>query len=204
MVSQQRAAQTRTSLIRAAATAFQQNGYAGTALAEVARNAGVTMGALTFHFPAKQQLAREVVLKGAEFTACSLRAAQLPPGLPGVVALTYVLSGLLAEDVTVRATARLAEEGEEFRESWLRTWDPMVVDFLSQARKARSIPLALPVESIALLVRHVVVGMACAARSAPGRQEGLDLPEQFRAIWQLVFSDALGGREPPFPARIRG
>src|SRR3989337_2793252 len=51
MVSQERAERTRQRLLQGAAAEFSLYGYGGTSLQRISKAAGVTMGALTFHFP---------------------------------------------------------------------------------------------------------------------------------------------------------
>lgn len=60
MVKQVRAARTRQALVRAAAEVFADDGYALASLPAISRRAGVSTGALHFHFPSKDLLAREV------------------------------------------------------------------------------------------------------------------------------------------------
>ncbi|MFF1793793.1 TetR family transcriptional regulator [Kitasatospora sp. NPDC058263] len=71
-MKQERAQHTRRALLRAAAGEFDQHGYAGTSLSRVSRAAGVTMGALTFHFPTKASLADAVRADAVELTRAAL------------------------------------------------------------------------------------------------------------------------------------
>lgn len=58
---QERAKATRASIIAGAALIFDEHGYGGTSLAQVAEASGVTKGALYFHFPSKDDLAAAIV-----------------------------------------------------------------------------------------------------------------------------------------------
>ncbi|MFF2132901.1 TetR family transcriptional regulator [Streptomyces olivochromogenes] len=60
VVRQVRAVRTRRALVRAAAEVFAEDGYALASLPVISRRAGVSTGALHFHFPSKDLLAREV------------------------------------------------------------------------------------------------------------------------------------------------
>lgn len=60
MPQQQRAERTRRRIVAAAAEEFAETGYPSATLHRIARGAGVTMGALTFHFPTKAALAQAV------------------------------------------------------------------------------------------------------------------------------------------------
>lgn len=57
----ERRAQTRAALIEAARTLFAKRGYAAVSLEEIVRAAGVTRGALYYHFEDKQDLFRTIV-----------------------------------------------------------------------------------------------------------------------------------------------
>ena len=60
MVKQERAARTRQALVRAAAQVFAQDGFVLASLTSISKKAGVSNGALHFHFESKQALARAV------------------------------------------------------------------------------------------------------------------------------------------------
>ncbi|WP_017973255.1 ScbR family autoregulator-binding transcription factor [Actinopolyspora halophila] len=61
MVKQERAARTRASVLRAGAEVIAARGYEGATIAEILEHAGVTKGAMYFHFPSKQALAQAVI-----------------------------------------------------------------------------------------------------------------------------------------------
>lgn len=65
---QERAARTRQNLVSAAAGEFDRDGYAGASLARIARSAGITTGALTFHFQSKEEMAAVVRTQGHAVT----------------------------------------------------------------------------------------------------------------------------------------
>ena len=56
--TKEESARTRERLIAAAREAFERHGYAGATLEQIARTAGLTRGALYFHFPDKAALLR--------------------------------------------------------------------------------------------------------------------------------------------------
>lgn len=61
MAKQDRAIRTRKVILSAAAKVFEQNGFQAATISEILRTAGVTKGALYFHFPSKEDLAQEVL-----------------------------------------------------------------------------------------------------------------------------------------------
>ncbi|MFD8655358.1 TetR family transcriptional regulator, partial [Streptomyces mirabilis] len=60
MVRQERAVRTRRLILDAAASVFDERGYEAATIGEVLARAGVTKGALYFHFPSKRALAEGV------------------------------------------------------------------------------------------------------------------------------------------------
>ncbi|MGX2997369.1 ScbR family autoregulator-binding transcription factor [Streptomyces sp. JNUCC 64] len=72
MARQARAIQTRESILLAAAAVFDERGYSSATITEILQRAGVTKGALYFHFASKEELALGVV--GAQ-----LDLGELPP-----------------------------------------------------------------------------------------------------------------------------
>ncbi|NLU68702.1 TetR/AcrR family transcriptional regulator [Streptomyces sp. HNM0574] len=195
MVKQERAQQTRRSLILAAAAVFDEFGYAGTSLTRVVANAGVTMGALTFHFPTKPQLADAVTRYGAAAVRASLqrRAAQAPPGIQGVIDLTHTLAGLLEQDATVRAAARLAREVASSAPHWRAAWMPVLGEHLDRTHEAGLPPTEAVRRAVTVLVEHLVAGSEAVSQSAcpEWREEGAGPREQLAAIWELLLSGAL-------------
>ncbi|GAF47574.1 putative TetR family transcriptional regulator [Rhodococcus wratislaviensis NBRC 100605] len=86
MVQQQRAAVTRAQIVRGAAEMFDKSWFEGASLVEILEAAGMTKGALYFHFRSKEDLARHII---AEQHRISISAVQAncrgscrPPGIP--------------------------------------------------------------------------------------------------------------------------
>lgn len=58
VVKQDRSVRTRQTILSAAARVFEERGYQMATISEILTAAGVTKGALYFHFPSKEDLAR--------------------------------------------------------------------------------------------------------------------------------------------------
>ncbi|MDG4864680.1 TetR family transcriptional regulator, partial [Streptomyces sp. T-3] len=138
MTKQERASRTRSLLLDAAAVEFARHGYVGTSLNKICTAAMATVGALTFHFPAKNALAEAVCARGAELTRKTVAEATGAAGSPlrGVVDLTRALAGLLDEEPMVQAAARLSREQRDIRADWYDAWLPTVQDLLAEAGRA--------------------------------------------------------------------
>ncbi|WP_326573106.1 TetR/AcrR family transcriptional regulator [Streptomyces sp. NBC_00487] len=127
MVKQERAARTRGALIRAGAEVFAQEGFAPASLSAISRRAGVSNGALHFHFASKKALAQAVEAEALEGMRQVVRDALRQDGGPlrVLVEATYGLMGRIADDVVVRAGFELGggprrREGSSLRGEWQR------------------------------------------------------------------------------------
>ncbi|MFJ8623769.1 TetR family transcriptional regulator [Kitasatospora sp. NPDC093550] len=108
---QERSERTRGRLVEAGAGLFDRRGYAGATLGEIAAAAGVTKGALYFHFASKEELARAVFEQAERSlrSACGERRAAASP-LQGLIDAGYWLVDALGADPVVRAAFRLGRE----------------------------------------------------------------------------------------------
>ncbi|MFE9256585.1 TetR family transcriptional regulator [Streptomyces sp. NPDC006879] len=203
MVKQERAERTRKLLIQAAAAEFARHGYAGTSLTRISRAATATVGALTFHFPAKSELAAAVGAVGAGITRMEVaranRAARTP--LQAVVDITHALAQLLCEDDTVRATARLSRERDDGRHEWCDAWMPVVRERLEEAAREEWLRSGSDPEVVAVLVGHLVAGLEASATGCgdPIRDGRWSLREQLAEVWELI-SLGIAVPTPPEPA----
>ncbi|MFD9336906.1 ScbR family autoregulator-binding transcription factor [Streptomyces sp. NPDC060028] len=138
---QARSERTRRRLVHAGAQLFQRNGYANATLGDIAVAAGVTKGALYFHFASKDELAEAVQERGGAMLseeAHALRSRGVPP-LQALVDLTHWLARTLHEEPALPASFRITKEcaGSEppvtdFHRAWLTT----VCELLQEARDA--------------------------------------------------------------------
>lgn len=111
-VRQERAEITRRAILDGAAVAFDHSGFDGTSLSDVVRHAGVTKGALYFHFQSKEALAR--ALMDEQFQVSEGVDAIEDPGLQTVIDLTHQMAHALRTNARVRAGIRLLVEFGSF------------------------------------------------------------------------------------------
>lgn len=118
----ERAEETRSDLLEAAGRMFAAHGYEGTAVGDLARDAGYTKGAVYSNFGGKEDLFRALARRElAERRVFPLRGAELPARAQALLNLEILaaisrspaLGRMLAEDIAdaVRAAAG-AEPGE--------------------------------------------------------------------------------------------
>ncbi|MER7702186.1 TetR family transcriptional regulator [Kitasatospora sp. NPDC097605] len=205
---QERAQQTHRTLLHAAATEFDRHGYAGTSLARVSQTAGVTMGALTFHFPSKAALADAVRAQAAALTRAAVARASGPDGRPGpgVVELIDALTRLLDEEPSVRAAARLTWEQPESAGNWHAGWSPDLRDRL--ARERATAPTAEPAVDGRPFTPALDSGKADDGKADDGKLDSADLETLAHCL--VVGSEALrrgivplGGDDPAARAETR-
>ncbi|MFE7574644.1 ScbR family autoregulator-binding transcription factor [Streptomyces sp. NPDC057521] len=110
---QERSERTRRRLVDAAAELFTRSGYASATLGQIAAAAGVTKGALYFHFPSKEALADAVALHGRTLLGAFLdeRRATGDGPVQRLIDLTHWLTLARCEDPVARAAFRLADDG---------------------------------------------------------------------------------------------
>lgn len=135
MVKQGRAARTRQSLVQAAAEVFAQDGFVSASLTSISKRAGVSNGALYFHFESKQALADAVEEQAAAILRSIMDAhtdAHTDP-LQRLVDAIYALMGHLDRDAVVQAGFELGgragrrDAGGDLRGLW-RAWVEQVLD----------------------------------------------------------------------------
>ncbi|MEV6809028.1 TetR/AcrR family transcriptional regulator [Streptomyces sp. NPDC051132] len=186
MAKQERAIWTRRTLLRAAAGEFDRHGYTGSSLAQIARAADISMGALTFHFASKRELADSVVAEGNAATRALVdRLARYDgPPVQYVASLTLALIDLLERDPAVRAAARLAREDDRCPHQWHALWAPVVWERLRQA--PGEVPAGTDVWALADLAVHLVSGIEATLRHPPCTDERRDSVKRLARIWRQV------------------
>jgi AcrR family transcriptional regulator len=109
---QERAEQTRRSLLEAAASLFDERGYAGTSISDITARSGHTSGAIYFHYTSKERLALAVVEEHfATWPPLIEQYTRIPaPALEQLVRLSFAVARAFRDDIVVRAGARLWTE----------------------------------------------------------------------------------------------
>ncbi|RST11903.1 TetR/AcrR family transcriptional regulator [Streptomyces sp. WAC05374] len=183
MVKQERALLTRERLVRAAADAFARDGYTGSSLQDICRRAGISMGALTFHFAKKVHLARAVKEAGIAVTRHEVDRIRhaAPDPLAAVVAVTCGLVDLLARDTRVRAAQSLTNTPPVWDEAWV----PEVRRLLGEAERRDLLTPTVHAETLVLLSTHLVHGAATAPRT--GGRPAANLSGEFALLWDAVL-----------------
>ncbi|WP_329391847.1 TetR/AcrR family transcriptional regulator (plasmid) [Streptomyces sp. NBC_01351] len=204
---QERSERTRRKLVHAGAEAFHRHGYAHATLGGIAASAGVTKGALYFHFASKDELAEAVQQRGCALLDESLRALRgsgLSP-LQALVDATHWLAHALLDEPAVPASFRITKECAgtgvgvtDFHRVWLTA----ACGLLRQARDAGELREGCSWESAESLVAAAVCGIEVLAGTG---MPGAELQRRVAALWTLLLpglvpEGAAGGFRTGAPA----
>ncbi|MHA6668488.1 ScbR family autoregulator-binding transcription factor [Homoserinimonas sp. A447] len=210
MVRQARAEVTREALIRSAGAVFSRTTYASATLADVISEAGVTQGALYFHFESKHALALEVIRRQHETSINSGRIFLEGEvrGLEAMVLLSVELARQITTDPIVRGGLRLSTESAElFGEhasgpytDWIAAADL----FLRQAADDGDVDQSTDFPAVARFVISAFTGVQVVSQATTG---WADLNERLEEMWAIVLPaiarpEKRGGLER-LPALVR-
>lgn len=161
MVKQERAARTRETLIRSAAEVFDRDGFSAASLTAISSRAGVSNGALHFHFASKAVLV-DVVEEAALTRLLAVTNGALSFGasrMQALVDVTHALAEALRGDVVLRVGFALSGETSrsprmDLRQRW-RCW---VEETLKQAEAEGELRRGTAVQDAVTAVVAATVG----------------------------------------------
>ncbi|MFD7919433.1 TetR family transcriptional regulator [Streptomyces sp. NPDC059740] len=179
----------------AAAKEFDRHGFNGASLNNISNSTGVSMGALTFHFRAKELLVDAVHERAASLMREAVERAVEEDGAPLHRARNVLLAvaNLLKKESAVRAAARLSRERKGKGDEWIKTWLPALRDQLQLAAALGDLDTDADVETIAALVTSLLAGLEISLRTPKGMPGPLRSPEH---LWDLI-RPALTARQVP-------
>ncbi|MFF7452239.1 MULTISPECIES: ScbR family autoregulator-binding transcription factor [unclassified Streptomyces] len=147
MARQERAIRTRLAIVTAAASVFDEHGYERATIGEILARAGVTKGALYFHFPSKAALAEGVLSQ--QFSVISVEPS--PCKLQVFVDTGLTVAYRMRRDPLVSAVARLSLEQDvraQFGTAAITQWIDACVHMLTEAKEQNELlPHIDPVET---------------------------------------------------------
>jgi AcrR family transcriptional regulator len=151
MAMQDRAIRTRRKILSAAAEVFESRGYRSATISEVLRTAGVTKGALYFHFQSKEELAQGVLNAQDQVVNLPQRATKVQE----LVDVVMLHAHRLQTDSMVRAGVRLTmdqtSDGLDRKGPFLK-WGSLACRLLEDARKqGELLPHVVPQETADVL-----------------------------------------------------
>lgn len=185
MPKQERAELTRATILDGAAHAFDTKGYLGASINDIINEAGVTKGALYFHFASKESLARAIIEE--QFAVWEPLKGVDEPGVQTVIDLLHAMARNLQENVRVRASIRLVIEQGTFAQpdpGPYQTWIGVVRDCLAQAQARGEVRPELSVGDVARLIVGSWTGIQLSSEVLAGRA---DLRQRTTDLWGLLL-----------------
>ncbi|WP_424217459.1 ScbR family autoregulator-binding transcription factor (plasmid) [Streptomyces sp. BI20] len=203
---QERAELTRQAILDGAARAFDRDGFIGTSLSSVAANAGVTKGALYFHFASKEELAHALMVE--QFKIAAGVDALPDPGLQTAIDLTHQMAHALRTNLRVRAGIRLILEFGSFTDPDPTPYDTWILtcrNCLAPAQAHGDLHPHLDVDALATHLVGSFTGIQITSHVRTGRA---DLHTRLTDHWTLLLPaitppERLPGLNPAGSARCR-
>ncbi|WP_243762517.1 ScbR family autoregulator-binding transcription factor [Streptomyces sp. Tu 3180] len=196
---------TREALVRAAAEAFDQDGFAVASLTRISSRAGVSSGALHFHFANKAALADAV----EEAAAVVLRTITQEAARPGrsplqhLIDATHRLAEVLREDVVLRAGFELSGEATRVpRTDLRRCWRHRVEQQVRRCAESGELREDATADQVVTAVVAATVGVEVLGV----RDAAWLAPDTIAQLWRLLLPTlaseaALARLSPEGPAR---
>ncbi|MCX4681780.1 ScbR family autoregulator-binding transcription factor [Streptomyces sp. NBC_01433] len=187
-VKQERALRTRASLIRAAAEVFAESGFAGASVSRIADRAGVTLGAMYFHFKNKEALAREIVRSQPDIVSPPIPS----DGLQKLVDITLTWSYQMLDEPLLLAGARLVTDQELFissEENSHQQWTVVAMSAFAEANELGQLQDGVNIPALARMLVSACTGAQMHAQMESGRR---DLPDRVEEIWHCILPAIAG------------
>ncbi|MEW2635364.1 ScbR family autoregulator-binding transcription factor [Streptomyces sp. NPDC048389] len=180
---QERAIRTRESVLRAAAEVFDEVGYLGASITKILERAGVTAGAVYFHFRSKEGLARAVILE----QAADLKFPEGEGGLQQLLDMTGYLAVEMQRNTLLRAGVRLAvEQGVVGKQEYsiYEWWADRFHQDLVVARQKGQLIDGVDEAAFAQLLVAAYTGTQVMSQISTGRA---DLPRRITDMWRCLL-----------------
>lgn len=182
-VKQERALRTRELILRAAAEAFDETGYHAASVTMISKKAGVTQGAMYFHFKTKRALAQAVMLAQGSFVELPLQEV----GLQRLLDVNFYLARQLQENVLLRAGVRLAVEQGDFGlqdDTAYQEWADQFHAILVEAEEQGELLPDFDKREFAQVLVGAYSGTQLYSKISTG---STDLPERIAALWRYLL-----------------
>jgi len=201
---QQRAVATRAALVEAAAHEFDERGYLGTSVDGVAERAGLTKGAVYFHFRSKADMAAAVVAAQNEVSrryAAAVRERCLSP-LESLMWMSQGVATQMVHEVVVSAGIRLATDEHAaavVRRDPDADWVQHTASVVRQAIDAGEVDPAWDPVMVGRVVGPAFAGVQMTSDRLHDRA---DLYERLRELWTVLLAAIVTERMRPEIPRL--
>ncbi|MFG2827551.1 ScbR family autoregulator-binding transcription factor [Streptomyces sp. NPDC048434] len=193
-----RAETTRRSLLEAAATLFDERGYAGTSISDISAHSGRTSGAIYFHYASKEKLALAIVEEHFA-TWPHLIGRYQQPGLPALeklIGLSFDVARAFRDDIIVRAGARLWAERKAIDTQLpapFLGWIEAVTQLLEEAARNGEVAADVPPAATAHGIVCAFFGLHTVSDALDGRRH---IEERLHDLWHLLLRGLQAQADP--------
>lgn len=182
---QARAVATRNVVLVGAARVFERRGFAATTIADILEEAGVSKGAMYFHFDTKEALAREIIAFQATWRDDATISVDCP--VQHLIDLSHAFARALQHDPLVRASIRLTLERNTFQTADPSPYDGWLTEVETLLQQAADMALLLEGVEPAVgahLITSAVTGTQLVSEATTGRT---DLTNRITDMWRLLL-----------------
>lgn len=186
---QQRAENTRLAVLLGAAVSFEKFGYGTASLSTILEHAGVTKGAMYFHFSSKEELAHAVIDAQHTMVMESVAAivAQVPNALDALLHVSAEMARQLIEEPVARGGMRLTLEIGAIAGPVQRPyldWIESVRTLAARAAEQGDLVPGVDIDALARFVVGAFTGVQILSDVLHGRS---DLYARLNEMWQLLL-----------------
>ncbi|WP_405664328.1 TetR/AcrR family transcriptional regulator [Streptomyces sp. NBC_01166] len=182
MARQQRAIRTRRIFLEAAAEVFDEHGYDAATIAAILDRAGLTRGALYFHFTSKEELARGVLQEAVTSDGVTPQTFKLQEWVDIALLLAY----RLPREPLLSASIRLSVDPRArglFGTRW-PDWITLGTEILTEARERGELLPHVDPETTSRLFVGAWTGVQLVTESMA---EPPDLVAEISALFELIL-----------------
>ena len=191
MPRQDRAERTRNLILDAAAEAFEARGFVGASLSDILARAGVTKGALYFHFSSKEELAKELIEEQWNIELPEQESMTNP--IQSIIDLSHQFCNSLCSNIRVRASNRLVTESNfdrPYPQVYSR-WVDIIHEFLKAAQGSGDLRQEWDPAEVASYIGGSVLGIQTMSGVLTNRE---DLRARLTDMWKISLPGLVPAR----------
>jgi AcrR family transcriptional regulator len=189
VVQQERAVRTRQAILTAAAEVFDELGYEAATISEVLKRAGLTKGALYFHFASKEELAQGVLLEQVRaLPEAPEHELVLQQSLDESLLLAYLLRRDTGNPIVRGAVRLTVDQGSPKdgldRRTPMGAWEEHIVAVLEKAKERGELLPNVDLHAVGKLFVGGFTGVQVLSNIMTGRD---DLPKRVCDLYRYVL-----------------
>ena len=196
---QERAASTRQAVLEGAATSFEKFGYGTASLSTIIAYAGVSKGAMYFHFSSKEELAQAVI--DAQLTMAATATAVIvdrtPKALDALILVTKELGRQLQTESISRGGMRLTLESaiaDGPHAGAFGEWIAKIGDLVARAQTEGDVVDSVDAMAAGRYIVSLFTGVHTVSEMLTGRD---DLQQRMTEMWQILLPGMVPRRRLP-------